>query len=465
MYNRSDPRFRRTLNQISHNLESANESAQVGLFSFSQFYLKPCFASITNCMQACTEPCCPGNDERVRNRRRRGLSRGRPELNFDFYDDWDEDENDALLSMGNDELDRLLGGGQITDRQPGQQKTMNYGSQAEGRAGRARGKSAVQPYDVGPDPNVIPSQSAFGFLSKLPFNIGTKGLRYKPSAADLKERHPRTKGKGAAQKKDTMVEEDEENEGETHGRHRSGTTSSLQSHDSYSSRGDIFPSDDEDAVALDDDEFTFVLERRTTGQDDNNSGSGKARGSKRPSNSRTSTRTQSSKSTRTRGSLARQESRASNLSTAKSSDSDMVEVPSLATLRQEELMVQEEEETRIEQNRQAAQRLARERGLSAPDSPVAESNPESRTASRAASDQQSNPSEQNPEDAHLSPFPPLLDPTEAEAGENAAVPELDQLPSPVAQEPPERAVEPATAASVPPKSSPRKAGRRVVKKG
>ena len=362
MYNRSDPRFRRTLNQISHNLESANESAQVGLFSFSEFYLKPCFAGLSGCVRACAAPCLPATDERLRTKRRRGLSRGRPELNFDFYDDWEEDENDALLAMGNDELDRLLGGGpNDTARQPAaRQATMDYGSQAEGRG---RAKSAVLPYDGGPDPTVIPSQSLFGFLAKLPFRIGTKDLRYKPSAADLKERKPRGKGKGAATRDNVLLEEDENDQ--TAGRDRSGTTSSQQSRDSYSSRGDIFPSDEEDAVALDDDEFAFILERRSTGQDDKNSS--KTKGSKRPSNSRTSTRTHSSRSTRTSKSLVRQGSKASDLSNAQSTDSDMVEVPTLASLRQEELMVQEEEENIVKQKRTAAQKLAREMGLGTPE--------------------------------------------------------------------------------------------------
>lgn len=365
MYNRSDPRFRRTLNQISHNLESANESAQVGLFSFSEFYLKPCFAGVSDCVRACAAPCLPATDERTRTRRRRGLSRGRPELNFDFYDDWEEDENDALLAMGNDELDRLLGGGpDDAARQPAvRQATMSYGSQGEAR-GRAKG--AVLPYDGGPDPTVIPSQSVFGFLAKLPFGIGTKDLRYKPSAADLKERKPRGKGKGAASRHDVLLEDDEDVE--TAGRHRSGTTSSQRSHDSYSSRGDIFPSDEEDAVALEDDEFAFIIERRSTGQDDRNSSKTKA--SKRPINSGTSTRTHSSRSTRTRKSLVRQGSKASDPSSAQSTDADMVEVPTLAILRQEELMVQEEEKGIVEQKRTAARKLARQRGLGAPEPTV-----------------------------------------------------------------------------------------------
>jgi hypothetical protein len=77
------------------------------------------------------------------------------------------------------------------------------------------------------DPTVIPGTSYLGFLSRF----GRKGMKYKPSAANLQE-HPQR------------------------GRRRSATDSSLgDSGDSLRSRGEIWPSEDEidDAVVLGDD--------------------------------------------------------------------------------------------------------------------------------------------------------------------------------------------------------------------
>lgn len=350
MYRRDDPRIRRTINQLSQNLESANESAQANLYTFGQRYINPCFSSIGNCAGACTAPCFPNRDER--RRRHRAQSRGRAELSFDFYDDWEEDENDGLLGWGNDELDRLLAGsgGHVGSTQPGRQRAMSYGTRRE----RTRRKSAVQPHDGGPDPTIIPNTSYFGFLGRLPWKIGGRGLKYKPSAADLQE-HP-----GASRRAE--VEEEpliEESEGDDvsakrgHMRNRSLTNTSGHTTDSLSSRGDIFPSEDEldDAVPLDD-EFAMALERRAT-SDENSSGP--TRSGKRPSaGSRMSTRTVSSRSTSGRGSATPQSRRTA---------SGTAGVPTLSDLKLEEERTQKEEEENVKRKRDAARRLALERGL------------------------------------------------------------------------------------------------------
>src|SRR5579871_4974250 len=180
MYSRSDPRLRRTLNQLTQNLESANEQAQEGLYTFQQQYINPCFSHITSCVKSCAEPCLGSEEER--RRRQRGRTRGRLEHSFDFYDDWDEDEND-LLGWGNDELEHLLAGS--TNQQPGLERPMSYGTS---KPNRPRRKSAVQPHDGGPDPTILPHSSYFGFIDRLPWKVGSKAVRYKPSAADLQER-------------------------------------------------------------------------------------------------------------------------------------------------------------------------------------------------------------------------------------------------------------------------------------
>ncbi|KAI9671559.1 MAG: hypothetical protein M1817_003611 [Caeruleum heppii] len=271
---RTDPRIRRTLNQFSQNLESANESAQANIFTFSQRYLGPCLASLQQCTQSCTAPCFPDREDRQW--RSRGRSRGRAEFGFDFYDDWDEDDEagDALLGWGNDEMDRLLVGsgahGSSRD-QPGRQRTMSYGTRRDrdGRAHAGRRKTGVQPHDGGPDPTVIPSTSIFGFLEHLPWNLRGKGKRYRPSAADLQDRSAVSLTEGA--EGDPLLA-DSENEAHgakgKHRRTRSGTNVSEITTDSLSSRGDLFPSEDEDDAVPLDDEFSMALERRTTGSEE-----------------------------------------------------------------------------------------------------------------------------------------------------------------------------------------------------
>jgi len=285
-------------------------------------------------------------------RRKRAQSRARPEQSFDFYDDWAEDE------WGNDEFERLLGDPQDdANGQPGRQGGMNYGSQ-DG-AERQRGKSALQNYNGGTDPTVIPQSSYFGFLNKLPFKTGAKGLKYKPSAADL-----RTVRRGAKASEQADIQEEDEAASDRHarrtGRGRSGTAGSGTSGrtlDSYSSRGDIFPSDDEeygDAVPIDD-EFAMALERRAT-SDDNSS-------HKRPPYSRGSTTAKSSRSGKRRSQASSTKS-LSSLADLPESEVVVDDAPILQELEQEEQRVKDEEEQEIETRRGAAQRLARERGLS-----------------------------------------------------------------------------------------------------
>lgn len=363
MYRRNDPRFTRTLQNVVHNIESANESAQANLFTFAHDYINPCVSSIGNCFQSCFAPCFPSREDRLR--RNRGRSRGRAELSFDFYDDWEDDENDGLLGWGNDGLDRLLAGSRSYGgaTQPSRQRTMSYGTRRDrdGRFPSGRRKSAVQPHDGGPDPTIIPSSSYFGFLGRLPWKIGGKGLRYKPSAADLTE-HPGA-SRRARLEEQPLIEDSGEDEvrGERrkgHRRNRSHTTGSGHTTDSLSSRGDIFPSEDEDDAVPLDDEFATVLERRTTGLGADDTNSGKTRPGKRSTGSRMSARTASSRSTHESG------RKSGGNSQVKRSESVIEAAPTLSDLKHEEERVQQEEEAEVERKRREARQLAAKRGLS-----------------------------------------------------------------------------------------------------
>ncbi|ORY12122.1 hypothetical protein BCR34DRAFT_483154 [Clohesyomyces aquaticus] len=375
MYRRGDPRWNRTIQHITDNIEHANEATQEGIWTFTHDYVTPCLGSLTQCLNNCTEPCFGTRDDR---RRRGHRGRGRAEMSFDFYDDWEEEENDGLLGWGTDELDRLLAGSSNygTTAQPGRQRAMSYGTRnRDARYNTARRKSAVQPHDGGPDPTIIPSSSYFGFLGRLPFKIGGKVLRYKPSAADLTE-HP---GQSRRSQEEThpLIEDSDEDEeeragegkgmrkGKGHRRQRSQTTNSGHTTDSLSSRGDIFPSEDEDDAVPLDDEFTLALERRTTwrGLDDTSSGKTRA-GSDRPARSRVSTRTASSRKSHESGRKSQEDGMANSTSDLKHSASSTIdEVPTLSELKQEEERVRLEEEQEIERKRQHAQQLALKRGL------------------------------------------------------------------------------------------------------
>lgn len=358
MMRTNDPRIRQTLNQISHNLESANESAQEGFYRFGQQYLAPCFASIGNCLAECTAPCLPNRETQLRRRRR-----GRAELSFDFYDDWDnESGNEGILGWGNDELDRLLAGsGSVRGgiggaQQPRRQRKMSYG------AARTRRKNSILP-DQRDDPTVIPKSSFIGFLERLPWKIGPRGVKYRPSAADLQERPGRLPHDDdyiqpeSSEAQPLIEEEDEEDaenftgtirNGKRQKRNRSTTQSSQETSNSLSSRGDlIFDDEDEDAVPLDD-EFAVVLARRNTGltSDEHLAGSG--------GRSRRTTSGQSSRSGKAR---ERKESRI-EIDAARTS-----EIASMAELSKEEQEAEAEEELEIVRRRSAAHLLAVNHGL------------------------------------------------------------------------------------------------------
>ncbi|KAJ4370532.1 hypothetical protein N0V83_005053 [Neocucurbitaria cava] len=365
MYRRGDPRWNRTIQHITENFEHANESAQENIYGFTQRYITPCVSSLSQCVNACTAPCFPAHNDR---RRHRGRSRGRAELSFDFYDDWEDDENDGLLGWGTENLDRFLGGATNygATAQPGRQRAMSYGQRnRDTRYDASRRKSTTLPRDGGPDPTIIPSSSYFGFLGRLPFKIGGKGLRYKPSAADLTE-HPGAARRSLEEEQPLIEDSDEEapagGENKGHRRQRSDTHTSGHTTDSLSSRGDIFPSEDEleDAVPLDD-EFTISLERRTTGQwNDDNLNVNKTRSgkSKRPSGSRMSSRTVSSRNTHGSGNKSNED----NI-LQRSASETIEEVPTLDELQKEEERLRLQEEAEVHKKRQEAQQLAVKRGL------------------------------------------------------------------------------------------------------
>ena len=361
MYRRGDPRCNRTIQHISENLEHANETAAENLYGFTTRYVNPCLASLTHCCNALTAPCFPSTDDL--RRRHRARSRGRAELSFDFYDDWEEDESDGLLGWGNDNLERFLGSASnygTAAAQPGRQRAMSYGTRArDQRFDAARRKSAVQSRE-GADPTLIPSSSYFGFLGRLPFRLGGgKGLRYKPSAADLTE-HPGALRRSVEEGMPLIEDSEEEHlaggdfkTATQHRRTRSNTNNSGHTTDSFSSRGDIFPSEDEldDAVPLDD-EFTIALERRTTvtGQgvpEDASGRNARSNSSKRPS--RTA-------SARTASSGKKSVDEAPHII-------EEVDAPSLAELEQEEERLRRDEEAELERKRALAQQLAVQRGL------------------------------------------------------------------------------------------------------
>ena len=352
-----NPELRQTLQSISRNLESANEAAQENIYTFTQLYVDPCLTGFKACINDYTSPCFPGRDEQLR--RKRGRSRGRAELNFDFYDDWDDDDDpgQSLLGWGNDDLDRVLAGSQTS--QPTRQRAMSYGS-------RQRRKSSTLPGDVEPDPTIIPGSSYLGFLERLPWKLGNKNLRYKPSAADLQE-NPGGSRKHEGET-DPLIEASDEDEGlarrAKHGRKRSATSASRSTTNSLSSRGDLIPSDDEDDAVPLDDEFAMLLARRTTNTASEDQSSGKA-SSKRPGVSRASTRTVSSKSTKSRTSSSRK-----SVETTEAVPVEQVETPSFVDVNKEEELARVEQEMEVEQKREAAQKLATERGLASPGSKV-----------------------------------------------------------------------------------------------
>ena len=310
--------------------------------------MSPCLSSFNNCLEASCQPCFAAlshnDNRRSHNRQRHQHPRPRREdLSFDFYDDWEQDE----AEWGNDELDRLLSGdGDPRGQQPRKHGGMNYGSRGLGPKRIKGGED---------DPHVVPKSSMFGFLESLPWKIGGRGVRYRPSVADLQENVGRRSNEA-----EPLISDPDDGRSR-HKRNRSDTVGSKSTTNSLSSRGDLFPSEDEDDAVPLDDEFAMVLERRTTGatSDDHSS---RKKGKKRPSGSRSSTNTGSNRGIKS-------EIRRSSTSSTKGIDKVDTEdddIPSLSELKQEEERIRREEESRVEEQRQAAQRLALERGLGSP---------------------------------------------------------------------------------------------------
>ncbi|KAL4998767.1 hypothetical protein BDV10DRAFT_166209 [Aspergillus recurvatus] len=412
-----DPRVRQTINQISHNLESANETAQEGIYTFAHNYIVPCFTSIGNCVYSCTAPCLPRREDHLRRRRRRYAD-------FDFYDDWDnEDVEDTILGWGTDELDRLLAGSGLargSSEQPRRQRKMSYGAR---RASRR--KSGLLIPDERDDPTVIPSSSFLGFLERFPWRLGARGLKYRPSAADLQE-HPT--GLRHVHEESPLIESAEEVDGEAansgNGRYRSSTQSSRETANSLSSRGDLLPSDDEeDAVPLDD-EFAMALTRRGTGLESDDQEGGKPESMRSASGTFSIAPTTSSKSSRRQ----KKKKRANRI---RSPQSSYVEVSrgmpsvSIEDLKREDEQVAREEEMEIVRKRLAARQLALSRGISVEDISTASIPPSAGVPSDAAASANDSSEPQIPNDtrhhnivipeeeplsecdSRTEPFPPL----------------------------------------------------------
>lgn len=346
-----DPRIRQRINQISHNFETANETAQEGLYAFSHNYISPCFASIGNCVAASTAPCLPSREDHLRRRRR-----GQAEANFDFYDDWDnEEEDDGLLGWGTGELDRLLAGSGLARggaEQPRRPRRMSYGTR------NTRRRSTVHIPDNRADPTVIPSSSLLGFLERFPWRFGARGVKYRPSAADLQE-HPGARR--YAHEDEPLMEAMDDDAGQysptPNTRNRSATQSSRGTENSLSSRGDLFPSDEEeDAVPLDD-EFALAFGRRGTGLESDDQSGAKSEIIK--SGSASSLGDASSK--KTKGKKKRSAKRSPGYHDAAFSHG--AESPSMADFKTEEQRAALEEDATVERKRLAARQLALSRGL------------------------------------------------------------------------------------------------------
>jgi hypothetical protein len=243
---RPDPRIRQNLDRLSTQLESAADTARTGCFTFTKSYIEPCFSSLADCCTSCLPHAKSAHRHHHHHHRHRNARRNEFPFAFYDYDDYDSDEDDGpsrgFLAWGTDELDRLLAGS--GSAQPStRNERMFYGAVGDPASAGIRRKGTMPGRDS-PDPTLIPGTSMFGFLST--FGFRGKGMRYKPSAANLQE-HPQ-RGGGAL---------DVAFAGTGKGRQRSGTGSSGGSQgDSLRSRGDLWPSEDEDdAVVIGDDAF------------------------------------------------------------------------------------------------------------------------------------------------------------------------------------------------------------------
>ncbi|EFR05331.1 hypothetical protein MGYG_08342 [Nannizzia gypsea CBS 118893] len=350
-----DPRIRQTINQISQNLESANESAQEGIYAFAHHYIEPCFLSVQECFTSCTAPCFPSRDDQLR-RRRRERSNGRAEFTFGFYDDWDYDEDareDGLLGWRNDELDRLLAGSssaRTSNDQPRMNRRMSYG---------ARRRGSILPSDERQDPTVIPSSSILGFLERFPWRIGARGIRYRPSAANLQDNPGGLKRD--VQEQAPLLEASDESD------HSGG--GNKDSNQNY--KAEFHPrkrrvTKREDAVPLDDEINIMTLGRRRSSL-----GGGDESVFSIPHSISASTKeTPSSQASRT--SKGKGKRRRRDRDSKRRHSSIMIEPAvdgaSLTDLKREEDEARLEEEKPIERSRLAARDLARENGLKLTDS-------------------------------------------------------------------------------------------------
>ncbi|KAK6508993.1 hypothetical protein TWF481_003759 [Arthrobotrys musiformis] len=391
-----DPRVRQTLNQISDNIESVADTAKFGCFNFTKSYLEPCVNSIAAVCPSPETVCpCFYHDGSTSRRRRRG----RPEFAFEFYNsDYDDDSApEDPLRWGNDELDRLLAGSGVAGRRRkagSRNEGMYYTRSGQRRVGPETRRKSALARDGGPDPTIIPNTAALGFLSYFPWVRKRQALRYKPSAADLQDHPGGYGGVGGEFREEDFDAESEallgfgggsnrnisRNEGrDSRGRGRSGTTSSGDTTDTFRSRADLFPSEDEDDAVPLDDEFDIILEPET-----GSSGKRSKKGIRRQRTGDTSSGLSGNGSI---GSPAR-----SGRKTPTSDDfriEDDVDIdedarevdlssPNLSRgrsdedLRREEEEIRKEEEQAIEMRREAAKRLAISRGLSSegPSSPL-----------------------------------------------------------------------------------------------
>ncbi|KAI1810679.1 hypothetical protein GGS20DRAFT_162855 [Poronia punctata] len=374
-----DPRLRQRWNQISQTTETVTENAAAGIWSFGHSYITPCLGSVASAFDSCTAVCLGDHEERARRARERQRARGLAEFSFDFYDDWEEEfggqDGGLLGGWRGEDWDRLIGGtgkrraqtAEVNEQPRTRPRGMSYGTRGSRR--RASGHE---------DPTIIPSTAPLGFLARLPFRIGGT-LRYKPSAANLQE-HPGSMKLVEDGEREPLLGTDGP---KTHAgqmpiqnRKRSGTAGSGDTSDSFRSRGDLFPSDEEgeeDAVPLDD-EFTIALDH---------------------TDDRSSSRTKSSKGKRIANyKISRSESRTTldstrpSLRQARHTGSGppspiLLPHSSLEELEREELRLEAEEDHEIEQRRQAATSLALRRGLSQEDLQVG-SLPEEQLEAEAA---------------------------------------------------------------------------------
>ncbi|KAI8960143.1 hypothetical protein F5Y11DRAFT_358705 [Daldinia sp. FL1419] len=353
-----DPRLRQRWNQISHTTETVTENAAAGIWSFGHTYVTPCLSSISSALESCSTICLGDREERARRARERQRARGRAEYSFDFYDDWDEelgggDDTGGLLgSWRGEDWDQLLAGtgkkrGGEVQEQPRRKRGMSYGT-------KGRRRSSIHE-----DPTIIPSTAPLGFLGRLPFKIGGT-LRYKPSAANLQE-HPGASRSGLETERVPLLGGNDNIahpiESQSPSRKRSGTVGSGDTSDSYRSRGDLFPSDEEgeeDAIPLDD-EFTIALDH----VDDRESN--KTRSSK---GKRIADRMVPRSVSRTTIDSIRPSLHPSLGSGSVPESPVLLSMPSLEDLRLEEERLEREEDEVIEKKRQVAADLALRRGLS-----------------------------------------------------------------------------------------------------